>query len=136
MKAAEGDLVRIVYSCTLDDGTVFDYEENRDPLEFTLGEGGLLPVFDRIVVGMEPGEKRRERVPASDLTGVTPETMEKTLGIAAVPAEIQDAAQLAPPPSGEEDVSEVLLPGLAGARYSLASRDLDLEVVLLEIVRE
>lgn len=38
-EAKNGDTVRIHYTGTLDDGTVFDSSEGQEPLEFTLGSG-------------------------------------------------------------------------------------------------
>jgi peptidylprolyl isomerase len=46
----------------LDDGTVFDSSEGRDPLEFTLGAGQVIPGFESAVVGMAVGEKATTRV--------------------------------------------------------------------------
>jgi len=43
----EGDTVIISYMAGLEDGTVFDSTENRNPLEFTLGEGELIRVLNR-----------------------------------------------------------------------------------------
>ena len=37
--AKPGDTVHVHYTGRLDDGSVFDASEGRDPLEFTLGRG-------------------------------------------------------------------------------------------------
>ncbi len=38
-----GDTVRIHYTGTLADGTTFDSSQGRDPLEFTVGSGQIIP---------------------------------------------------------------------------------------------
>ncbi|MDH5590363.1 MAG: FKBP-type peptidyl-prolyl cis-trans isomerase, partial [Gemmatimonadota bacterium] len=38
-QAKKGDTVHVHYTGRLEDGTVFDSSDGRDPLEFTLGEG-------------------------------------------------------------------------------------------------
>ncbi|MBT8410417.1 MAG: FKBP-type peptidyl-prolyl cis-trans isomerase, partial [Octadecabacter sp.] len=38
-----GDTVRIHYTGTLTDGTTFDSSEGRDPLEFVVGSGQIIP---------------------------------------------------------------------------------------------
>ena len=43
-----GDTVRIHYTGTLDDGTQFDSSAGRDPLEFQLGRGQVIPGFDEV----------------------------------------------------------------------------------------
>jgi len=64
-----GDRVRVHYTGRLPDGTVFDSSEGRDPLEFTLGRGQILPGFERAVLGREPGTFVIENVPARQAFG-------------------------------------------------------------------
>lgn len=68
-QAKNGDTVKVHYTGTLADGTQFDSSLERDPLEFTLGEGQLIPGFEKTVVGMTPGESRTVTVPAEEAYG-------------------------------------------------------------------
>lgn len=54
----DGDKVSIHYTGTLDDGSIFDSSEGRDPLTFTVGSGQVIPGFDAGVRGMSVGESR------------------------------------------------------------------------------
>jgi len=65
----DGDTVKVHYTGTLEDGTVFDSSEGRDPLEFTLGEGQLIPGFEKTVLGMTAGESRTVNIPAGEAYG-------------------------------------------------------------------
>jgi peptidylprolyl isomerase len=57
-KVKNGDFVQLHYTGTLEDGTVFDSSEGRQPLEFEVGGGGIIPGFNDAVLGMElNGEK-------------------------------------------------------------------------------
>lgn len=67
--ANSGDTVRIHYTGTLDDGSTFDSSEGRDPLEFELGAGRVIPGFDRAVTGMTVGEEKTVEIPAADAYG-------------------------------------------------------------------
>lgn len=67
--AREGNIVRVHYTGKLVDGTVFDSSSGREPLEFTIGSGMLIPGFERGVVAMEPGDRRTIRIPAADAYG-------------------------------------------------------------------
>ena len=45
-KVKTGDTVRLHYTGTLEDGTTFDSSEGRDPLQFTVGDGQIIPGLD------------------------------------------------------------------------------------------
>ncbi|HJK60595.1 MAG TPA: FKBP-type peptidyl-prolyl cis-trans isomerase, partial [Methanocorpusculum sp.] len=64
MSVTNGNTIRVHYTGTLTDGTQFDSSEGRDPLEFVVGSGMVIPGFDKGVVGMEIGETRTLEIPA------------------------------------------------------------------------
>lgn len=68
-QAQNGDTVRVHYTGKLDDGTVFDSSQGREPLEFTLGSGQVIAGFDDAVSGMEPGTAREITIPADKAYG-------------------------------------------------------------------
>ena len=68
-QAQHGDTVRVHYTGRLEDGTTFDSSQQRDPLEFTLGQGQLIPGFENAVVGMQPGESKTETIIADQAYG-------------------------------------------------------------------
>jgi len=74
-EAKNGDTVRVHYTGKLEDGTVFDSSFERDPLQFTLGEGQVIPGFEQAVVGMNPGETRTTTVPSDQAYGPHREEM-------------------------------------------------------------
>ena len=69
-EAMEGNTVSVHYTGTLDDGTVFDSSTGGDPLQFTIGQGQMIPGFERGVVGMELGETRTVIIAADQAYGV------------------------------------------------------------------
>ena len=66
-QAKSGDKVKVHYSGTLEDGTVFSstYQE-REPFEFTIGEGKVLPSFETAVVGMREGQQKTITLPPEE----------------------------------------------------------------------
>jgi peptidylprolyl isomerase len=56
--AKQGDTVAIHYTGTLDDGSVFDSSDGRDPLEFEVGSGQIIPGLDAEIPGMNIGDKK------------------------------------------------------------------------------
>ncbi|MEM1117483.1 MAG: peptidylprolyl isomerase [Bacteroidota bacterium] len=69
MPSTAGDRVLIHYTGRLDDGTVFDSSEGREPLAFTLGSGEVVPGFDRAATGLEVGESKTVRMEPADAYG-------------------------------------------------------------------
>jgi peptidylprolyl isomerase len=67
--AKSGDTVRIHYTGTLEDGSTFDSSDGRDPLEFKLGSGQVIPGFDKAVTGMSVGEAKTVEIPPEDAYG-------------------------------------------------------------------
>ena len=67
--AEEGDIVRVHYTGTLEDGTEFDSSRDRGPLEFTLGTGQLIPGFENAVNGMIKGQTKTVTIPAEEAYG-------------------------------------------------------------------
>ena len=75
MLAIKGDLVRVHYKGTLTDGTVFDSSEGREPLEFTLGQGMVIPGFESAITGMKVGSSVVRTIPADEAYGPLREEM-------------------------------------------------------------
>ena len=67
--ADDGDTVKVHYTGTLEDGTVFDTSIGREPLEFTLGEGIVIPGFEEAVMGMRVGESKTVTIPVEKAYG-------------------------------------------------------------------
>jgi peptidylprolyl isomerase len=67
--ASAGDTVRVHYTGTLDNGTVFDSSVGGDPLEFVVGGGQMITGFDRAVEGMHVGESKTVTLAPEDAYG-------------------------------------------------------------------
>ncbi|MDJ0601236.1 MAG: peptidylprolyl isomerase [Crocosphaera sp.] len=69
VQAKLGDTVKVNYTGKLQDGTVFDSSVNRDPLQFSLGEGQVIAGFEEAVVGMSPGDSKSVIIPSEQAYG-------------------------------------------------------------------
>ena len=86
--AKSGDTVRIHYTGTLNDGSVFDSSQGREPLEFTLGAGQVIPGFDAAVDGMAVGDRKVAEIPADEAYGPRHDQAVQDVPRADIPAEI------------------------------------------------
>jgi len=68
-QAKNGDIVEVDYTGTLENGTVFDTSVGGEPLNFTLGEGQVIPGFEQAVLGMKVGESKNVTIPADEAYG-------------------------------------------------------------------
>ncbi|MDY3868383.1 MAG: peptidylprolyl isomerase [Pyramidobacter sp.] len=135
----KGDKVRVHYTGTLNDGSVFDSSvlNKRPPLEFTVGAGQMIPGFDKGVEGMAVGEKKMLKLPPEEAYGQRRDDMMITIGAERLPAgytpKVGDGLQMGPHPvvvaQVNEDGSIVL-----DANHSLAGKELNFEVTLVEIL--
>lgn len=65
----DGQTVRVHYEGTLSDGTQFDSSRGRDPLEFIMGSGSLIPGFENAVRNLEKGGSCTVTIPAEQAYG-------------------------------------------------------------------
>jgi peptidylprolyl isomerase len=68
-KAKNGDTVEVHYTGKLQDGSQFDSSAGRDPLQFALGGGQIIPGFEEAVIGMSTGETKTVTIPADQAYG-------------------------------------------------------------------
>lgn len=90
-QAQQGNTVRVHYTGTLSDGSIFDSSETveqescgcscsssgcgtdsdcgNEPLEFTIGAGNVIPGFEKAVLGLAVGESVTVTIPADEAYG-------------------------------------------------------------------
>jgi len=69
VQAKTGDIVKVHYTGRLQDGTVFDTSTGSEPLEFTLGQGQIIPGFEQAIIGMQVGESKTVTIPVDQAYG-------------------------------------------------------------------
>ena len=138
--AKNGDTVRVHYTGSFDDGTIFDSSVGSTPLEFTVGSGQVIPGFDVMVTGMSKGDRKTQRIPASEAYGERMDGLVFTVNKSQMPDHlVPEVGQMLSisHPSGETipvtitGVSETEL--TLDANHELAGRDLTFEIELIEI---
>ncbi|MCK9485924.1 MAG: FKBP-type peptidyl-prolyl cis-trans isomerase [Dehalococcoidia bacterium] len=93
--AQTGDNISLHYRGTLDDGTEFDSSAGRDPLQFTVGSGRVIPGFDEAVLGMAVGEKKTFRLEPAQAYGERSDELVITVPAENAPEGLQVGQQVA-----------------------------------------
>lgn len=75
----QGDEVKVHYTGKLEDGTVFDSSQGREPISFKVGEGQVIPGFENAVEGMEVGQSKTVTIPSDQAYGPRREDMVVTV---------------------------------------------------------
>ncbi|MBP6620161.1 MAG: peptidylprolyl isomerase [Leadbetterella sp.] len=83
-----GDIVSLHYKGTLNDGTIFDSSEGREPLEFEVGSGMVIKGFDDGVMGMAIGEKKDIHIGVEEAYGPSNEEMIFKFDKAGIPNDV------------------------------------------------
>lgn len=138
--ARSGDTVKVHYTGRLEDGSVFDSSEGRDPLEFTIGQGQVITGFEDLVKGMAVGEEKSARIPAASAYGDRREDLVLDVERSDIPEnidpEVGQVLKLQQPDGQAFAVTVVKVTEAAvtlDANHSLAGKDLSFDVKLVEI---
>ncbi len=140
MTAKNGDTVKVHYTGKLQDGTVFDSSMSREPLEFAIGSGNIIPGFENAVIGMNPGDSKTETIPAENAYGPHREEMVLVVERGQIPEDVavevgqqlqirQQEGQVIPVIVTDISDSQVTL----DANHPLAGEDLVFDIELVGI---
>lgn len=136
-KIQNGDTVKVNYTGKFEDGSVFDSSvvEGRQPLTVTLGQGQLIPGFEKGLIDMAVGETKTIEIEPTDAYGSVNEEMYQEVEKSVLPEDIFEGMMLQA--TGPQGVFNVLVKeikettAILDANHPLAGKKLffDLEVV-------
>lgn len=140
-QAKSGDTVRIHYTGTLDDGTQFDSSAGRDPLEFALGAGQVIPGFDNAVDGMSIGDSKTVTIPPEQAYGLRHEQLVQQVPRSALPKDVEPAVGMQLHSKGPKgQVMDLFVTGVdldsitVDANHPLSGKALTFAIELVEIL--
>lgn len=141
-KVKDGDTVKVHYTGKLtEDGTVFDSSREREPLEFTLGEGQLIPGFEEAVIGMKEGEDTTIELSSKDAYGERREDLELEVSKDDLPDNIEPEEGMQLQMQQQENGQAIPVQITAvedefvklDANHPLAGQDLTFDIELVEL---
>jgi len=139
-QAKSGDIVKIHYKGTLDDGSQFDSSEDRDPLEFELGSGQVIPGFDTAVEGMTVGESKNVRLEPEEAYGPRHDQLVQEVERSVLPEDLTPEEGMAlQTESPEGQVMQLMVTAITettitlDANHPLAGQALSFEIELVDV---
>lgn len=139
-QAKTGDTVKVHYTGTLDDGVQFDTSVGGEPLEVTLGNGEVIPGFEKALEGMTAGETKKIHIPADEAYGQAHPELIQQIGRDQIPEEIELSVGLQLQAEGPQGPIVLVVTELddetatMDGNHPLAGKDLNFELELAEIV--
>jgi len=141
-QAKSGDTVKIHYTGTLDDGTQFDSSSGREPLQFTLGSGQVIPGFEKAVEGMTVGDSKTVNIPPEQAYGPRHEQMIQDVPKTALPDDLEPVEGMALQAQGQDGkvinltVTAVQDDSITvDGNHPLAGKALNFDIQLVDIAR-
>ncbi|TXC75613.1 FKBP-type peptidyl-prolyl cis-trans isomerase [Luteibaculum oceani] len=139
-KVKANDTIKVHYTGKLNDGQVFDSSLQRDPLEVTLGQGALIPGFEKGLIDMEVNESKTITIPKEEAYGEVREELFQKVPKSNLPQDMQPEVGMGlvatTQDGGEQQlrIAEVLDNDIVvDANHPLAGQDLTFELKLVEI---
>ncbi len=88
--------VTVNYTGKLEDGSIFDSSltEGREPLNTILGQGSLIPGFERGLIGMKEGDKKTIEIMCDDAYGSIKEDLVVEVPKDKVPENVSEGQML------------------------------------------
>jgi len=136
----EKDTVKVHYTGKLNNGQVFDSSLEREPLEFTLGEGMLIPGFEKAVIDMKVNDKKTVEIPVNEAYGDVQKELFHKVEKAQLPQDMEPQVGLGLVSKGEDgsehqfriaEVNEDHI--IVDGNHPLAGQDLVFDLELVEI---
>lgn len=140
MAAESGNTVRVHYTGTLSDGTVFDSSRGGEPLQFAIGGRMVIAGFEEAVLGMAPGDSKKLTIPAGEAYGEHDPRLVQDVPRSELPQGLEPAPGMQLTASGGDGreialvVTEVTNDSVRlDANHPLAGQDLTFEIQLVDI---
>lgn len=136
----QNDKVRVHYTGKLADGQIFDSSLEREPIEFTMGQGQLIPGFENGLLEMKVNEKKTVTIPSEEAYGEPRQELIQEVEKSQLPEEIkpeEGMGLVSKSPDGQEmnlivrEVKEDTI--VVDGNHPLAGKDLTFDLEVIEI---
>lgn len=135
----QGSTVEVHYTGRFIDGEVFDSSEGKDPLQFQIGSGQIIPGFETAIMGKNIGEKVSVTIAPDQAYGQLREDLVIEVPLDKMPGTVE-VGQLLQADGGDGQVVQVIVKEIKeeviviDGNHPLAGQELvfDIEVVSIQ----
>jgi peptidylprolyl isomerase len=143
LEAQKGDIIKVHYTGKHTSGEVFDSSKGKQPIEFTLGQGSLIPGFEHGVLGMKIGEKKTLHILPENAYGPYRPELVSVVKLTQFPPHITPSVGLQLELSAEDQYPIFVTITEVGeeeatldANHPLAGKDLFFDIELIDLQRK
>jgi FKBP-type peptidyl-prolyl cis-trans isomerase 2 len=133
----KGSKVKVHYTGKFEDDNIFDTSVDREPLEFVVGEGMLIPGFENGVIGLNAGEKKTIELNPEEAYGPVREELVNEVPVENLPEGVevgnmlQAQTEQGPVNVVVTEINETT--AIVDANHPLAGKKLIFELEVLEV---
>jgi FKBP-type peptidyl-prolyl cis-trans isomerase SlpA len=140
IQVKENNTVKVNYTGKLADGQVFDSSEGKEPIEFTLGQGQIIPGFEKGLIDMKLKEKKTITIVKEEAYGIVNDALIQEVQKSELPQDMTPEVGMglvSKTPDGREmnlvvvEVKEETI--VIDGNHPLAGKDLIFDLEVLEI---
>lgn len=137
----KGDTVKVHYQGRMTNGETFDSSEGREPLQFQVGQGMVIPGFDNGVLEMKEGDKKTVEIPVENAYGPRDESLVIEFPREKLPPDLKPEEGMQLQLSNQDGQAYPVVVTSVGensimldANHPLAGEDLIFDIELVEIL--
>lgn len=142
IQVKENNTVKVNYTGKLSDGQIFDTSEGKEPIEFTLGQGQIIPGFEKGLIDMKLNEKKTITIAKEEAYGEVNSALIQEVNKSELPQDMAPQVGMglvSKTPDGQEmnlmvvEVKEESI--IIDGNHPLAGKDLIFDIEVVEIVK-
>lgn len=141
-KVDKGLLVAVEYVGKLKNGEEFDNSKSHGPIQFVVGNGQVIPGFDKAVIGMKIGDKKKFTIPKTEAYGDVNPALVQVVPLDKIPEHIRSQLKVGgflvmQSPVGQQMPVKIIKMDATNVsldmNHPLAGQDLTFEIKVVDI---
>ncbi|MGV8171597.1 MAG: FKBP-type peptidyl-prolyl cis-trans isomerase [Candidatus Woesearchaeota archaeon] len=141
-KVEHGHLVSVDYVGKLSTGEEFDNSKNHGPIQFIVGNGQVIPGFDKAVIGMKVNDTKKFTIPKHEAYGDTNPALIQIVPLSKIPEHVRSQLKaggflVMQSPTGQQIPVKIIKMDKENVHldmnHPLAGKDLTFDIKLVDV---